>query len=541
MRLTHSRCLAALLFTPAATASASQKVLFEGRHNPLDSDFEEFAVETLLEWHVPGVAIAVVDGEEMWAAGYGNATLPSTPVTPSTLFYGGSTTKAFTAALLSLLIDSGTYSSLSRKWRTPISSLIREDFVLSPSYLWTQDHLTLEDLLTHRSGFPRHDKSLGLAYGPDGHRSGVRDFTRSLRHLPMTAEPRVEFRYCNLMYMVASHAIQTLTGQWLGSLLRTMIWEPLGMKSTYFSLPDALAAPEHLAHGYFWDFGFPSSHGQFHSVPFAGLDEASGAGGVVSNVLDYAKWIRCLIDEAEPLSKEGHEAIKTPRVIPSGSGKGFDGPMGYAFGWHTGTYRGHRVLTHSGGMEAYGTEVWFFPGLKYGVVAMGNTALTSNWAARILVWKLVCDRLRVPEGERYDWPAAFTQSLEDIGEMYDNGVERLYPNRPDPPLPPARRIRDYTGTYYHPAYHNVTIELGLARNDLRAIREDFVWQMTFDFQHVSGEFWIIWIDMKNSPNLLNGQLARAEFRTGVSGKVDELLIEFMEDGSEGIITFERVA
>lgn len=73
--------------------------------------------------------------------GYGNATLPSTPVTPSTLFYGGSTTKAFTTAAFAQLIDAGTVPGLS--WRTPIASLIREDFVLQPSDQWAQEHLTL--------------------------------------------------------------------------------------------------------------------------------------------------------------------------------------------------------------------------------------------------------------------------------------------------------------------------------------------------------------------------------------------------------------
>lgn len=78
--------------------------------------------------------------------GYGNATLPSTPVTPSTLFYGGSTTKAFTTAAFAQLIDAGTVPGLS--WRTSIASLIREDFVLQPSDQWAQEHLTLVSDIT---------------------------------------------------------------------------------------------------------------------------------------------------------------------------------------------------------------------------------------------------------------------------------------------------------------------------------------------------------------------------------------------------------
>ncbi|KAK9771568.1 putative Beta-lactamase/transpeptidase-like protein [Seiridium cardinale] len=519
-----------------STALATQKVLSGDRLGPLDAKFEELAIQALEEWHVPGLAIAVVDGDDTWSAGYGNATLPSTPVTPSTLFYAGSTTKAFTASIVSLLIDSGSYPGLS--WRTPISHLIRDDFVLLPEYAWAQDHLTLEDALSHRTGFPRHDKALASHYGPDNHQATPRDFARSLRHLPMTSEPRTDYRYCNMMFIVVAHVIQTLTQTWLGTLLRERIWTPLGMNGTYFSLEDALAGPEHLAGGYYWEYGVRG--GGFKQVPFMGLQEASGAGAVVSNVLDYAKWLRCLINGAAPLSKEGHRALKTPRIVPAG-GTGYDREMAYALGWYANTYRGHKVFTHSGGMEAYGADVWFFPDLKYGIVAMGNTAITSNFVGRTLAWRLINDKLGVPESERFDWHSQFEKALDNTMKKYDTAVQDLYPNRSDPPLSRALPLKEYTGTYFHPAYRNITIEYSDAAEQLRAVREDFAWKMVFDFVHVSGEYWIIYIDMKESPNLLNGQLGKAEFEIGSNGKVSGLVAEFLEDGSEGIITFERIA
>ncbi|KAK6850794.1 hypothetical protein PG987_000428 [Apiospora arundinis] len=544
----------ALLLSPVA--SASQKVLADKHdENPLDDAFERLALKTLDEFHVPGLAIAIVDGENTWAAGYGNATLPGTPVTPSTLFYGGSTTKAFTAAAFAQLIsDSDAHPDLT--WRTPLSSLIRDDFVLEPAYEWAQEHLTLEDALSHRTGFPRHDKSLSTAYGPDGHKATMRDITQSLRHLPMVHEPRVEFRYCNLMFMVASHVLQTLTGRWLGTTLREGIWKPLGMNATYFSLEDAQAAPEHLAMGYWWDYGSSSSpesktKGGYGEVPFAGLDEASGAGAVVSNVLDYAKWIRCLANEAEPLSKAAHTAIKTPRITPMGNSKGWDGPGSYALGWMMNPYKGHTVYNHGGGMEGYGAEVFFMPDLGYGVVTLANTARTSNYAGKTLAWKLINDKLGVAEEDRYDWAAAGKKAIHDVFSGYDSAVERLYPDRAEPSLPPALPLQKYAGTYYHPAYQNLTVEvvdnddspLGprqSSKTQLKASRANAVWDMSYDFEHVSGEFWAVFIDLKKSPNWLSGEVAKAEFRLGSDGWPDELVVEYMEDGNEGVITYERV-
>lgn len=268
-----------------------------------------------------------------------------------------------------------------------------------PEYSWAQEHLTLEDAMSHRTGFPRHDKSLGTRYGD--HQATVADLTRSLRHLPMVTEPRTDFRYCNLLWMVVSHAAEVLAGgAWLGDLMRDLIWRPLGMNSTYFSRDDALAGPEHLARGYYWDY--QGSTGGYTEVPFQGLREGSGAGAVISSVLDYTRWLHCLLDEAAPLSKSGHAAVKTPRITPAGGSFGWDAAPSYALGWWTTTYQGHQVYYHSGGMLAHGANVWFFPQLRYGIVAMGNTALTSNLVDTLLGFRLMDDRLGIPEGERYD-------------------------------------------------------------------------------------------------------------------------------------------
>lgn len=95
---------------------------------------------------------------------------------------------------------------------------------------------------------PRHDFSYG---GPN---FTVRDAVRSLRYLPLTAEIRTKFQYCNLMYVVVSHAIETIAESWLGDVLFERIWKPLGMLNTFFSLEDAEAAVSagkaSLARGY---------------------------------------------------------------------------------------------------------------------------------------------------------------------------------------------------------------------------------------------------------------------------------------------------
>jgi len=234
--------------------------------------------------------------------------------------------------------------------------------------------------------------------------------------LKLTAEPRTTFQYCNLMFVVASHVVETLTGMWLGDFLKERIWEPLGMKSTvsspfsrqtkylltpckYFSTEAAQAAPEPLAQGYvYYDE-------EFKEVPYMDLSIISGAGSIVSNVLDYAKWIRDFHSQSGPISKAGYKSLLTSRSILSDeeSSGPYTGPQAYTLGWFTGTYQGYEFFSHSGGMEAFGAQVIFFPTLDYGIVSFGNTASTSNAVELRLLWQLVDDKIRVPEEKRFDW------------------------------------------------------------------------------------------------------------------------------------------
>jgi CubicO group peptidase (beta-lactamase class C family) len=200
-----------------------------------------------------------------------------------------------------------------------------------------------------------------------------------------------------MMYVALSHVIETVTGKWLGDVLKENLWGPLGMHSTKFDLQDALDAPEHMASGYSWDY----EKEEFTEVPYMTLTEISGAGSVISNVLDYAKWIKSLLHQSGPLSEDVHKDIRLPRVLwGPNPGLGYD-LMLYGLGWTRTLHKGHVVYTHDGGMHAYGAEVYWFPDAKYGVVVFGNTG-TCHPVEEIIAWKLIDDKLGIPEKDRSD-------------------------------------------------------------------------------------------------------------------------------------------
>lgn len=263
------------------------------------------------------------------------------------MFFTGSTTKAFTAGAASKLVDSTDPKYAHIRWSTPLADIIRDDFVLQDSYY--SDHVTLEDALSHRSGMPPHDMIwLGIE------NLQPNEVVQKFRHLPLTAEIRTTFQYCNLMYAAVGHAIETVTDTWLGDFLREQIWEPLQMNSTYFKLSDALAgsAPD-LATGYEWSNATQS----MVKIEWPYIDAVSGAGAIISNVLDYSRWIRSLFNRNGPFTDAAYTKFITAHSMPDpvfwkGSQQRnstlYTGGELYGLGWEILHYGNELLIQHSG-------------------------------------------------------------------------------------------------------------------------------------------------------------------------------------------------
>jgi len=113
--------------------------------------FDSFVTEAIKAWEVPGLAVAIVkDGEVVFAQGFGLRDVAhKLPVTPKTLFAIGSCTKAFTTFVLGTLVDEGKLD-----WDTPVRVYIPEFRLFDRT---ATEQMTPRDLVTHRSGLPRHD------------------------------------------------------------------------------------------------------------------------------------------------------------------------------------------------------------------------------------------------------------------------------------------------------------------------------------------------------------------------------------------------
>ncbi|KAK2861309.1 hypothetical protein FQN49_004336 [Arthroderma sp. PD_2] len=492
-------------------------------YHPSNS-FEQKVNWSLERFKVPGLAISFINGSEVVTKGYGVSDLStSRPVSEHTLFFGGSTTKAFTAALISLLVDDNE-NFPDVQWEAPVHNIIPNDFILNDPWFTTQ--VTIEDMLSHRSGMPRHDW-VWFA------NMTLQQAVHKMRHLPLTSTIRTKFHYCNLMYMAAAHLIETVTGQPLKDVLRERLLEPLGMTETYISLSDAQAVGGEISRGYFLN-----STGQLQDTELSFHDSIRGAGNIITSAADYAKWVQAMIYRRPPISPGGYAAIMGGHTIISPEPMPPDtSPTLYGFGWFLRTYGGEVIIQHPGGIEGFGSLVCFLPKRQIGFVILGNNMIGTNAAVTLLGNHLIDEILGIKEKDRPNWRKRAEETLDNT-KISPRILQDLYPRIPDPPLPPPLKLAAYEGIYTHPAYPTLKIttecpthslfpslsgkhRLGADRLCAKLSQSAFGGSaLILELRHVTGDFWIVGTLMYGATSA-----TKAKFILGPEGGINRIAIE----------------
>ncbi|KAL5320683.1 hypothetical protein ACEPPN_011493 [Leptodophora sp. 'Broadleaf-Isolate-01'] len=492
------------------------------RDGSFTPEFDDLVSKTLRRWKVPGLSIAVINNDEVLAKGYGYSRYPDKPVKPETLFHAASMTKAFTATAVSLLVDDDKQFP-DVKWTTLVAKLIGDDFVLSDN---RTDQITVEDILSHRTGLPDCDDA---CYGIDAKVPDTpKSVTRKLRHIPLSQPLRTTYQYSNVMFTVAAHLVETLSGQYLGDFLRQKIWEPLKMTNTYYGGDDLeeRRGTQDMAVGY----GYDEESKEYFTIPWPVQPEGSGAGEMISNVLDYAEFLKCMINKSGPISEKGHEELVKPRIVTDDELKPFMSYMCYALGWETFSYHGELIVGHDGSVNGFTSKMIYIPRMKWGFVSFANSQ-DGYEVQQKLCWALVYELLKVPLERHFDWDEYF-QGEQD--KDHPKTKEELYPNLPEKPLPTTLELSAYAGEYYHPGYGTHIVELKDGKLQVDCM--DRTWRYILTLVHASGEFFVaemFYVDARNPYN------ARAEFRIGPDGVVVSFGIEYIEDLEGEKIWFER--
>lgn len=401
--------------------------------------FADFANKAVEDWNVPGTAIAVVvEDEVVLAEGFGYRDLENQlPMTQDSLFAIGSTSKAFTTTLLGMLVDDGEL-----EWDKPLRDYLPRFRLADPL---ASELMTPRDLVTHRSGLPRHDL---LWY--NNNESTRADLVAALAHVEATADFRQKFQYNNLMFLTAGYLAEQITGKTWEELVRERILEPLGMERTTFDINDSQE-----------DANFAQPHREtdeqeLEKIPFRDISLIGPAGSINSSVHEMSRWLRFnlrggTVDEERLIQADTLADIHSPHMaIPTPPSRPEISSAAYGLGWMVDTYRGHRRVTHGGGIDGFITSVMLFPDDQLGIVAFTNT---GSGLPSLLAQHAADRALGL---EPIDWTGEALELRKKGLEAQEEVEAKKSTNRRNG-TQPSHPLEEYPGEYLHPGYGELRV------------------------------------------------------------------------------------
>jgi CubicO group peptidase (beta-lactamase class C family) len=466
--------------------------------------FDEYVNKALKDWEVPGVGIAIVKGDKVvLSKGYGVRKIGDpTPVNERTIFAIGSSSKAFTAAALAMLVDEGKI-----KWDDPVTKHLPNFELYDP---YASKEMTVRDLLCHRSGLDRGDL---MWYGSDYSRDEI---IRRARFLKPSWSFRSQFGYQNLMYLTAGQIIPAVTGKSWDDFIKDRFFKPLGMAASSTSTKD-LKSSDNIA----------TPHGKIDekvvAIPWRNIDNIAPAGSINSNVAEMTAWVRLQLGNGDfggqQLLSSGavKEMHKSHTVVP------YDIPwnllfpdahfLNYGLGWFLSDYRGRKVVEHGGNIDGMSALVAFIPEEKLGLVILTN--LSGSELRTALKLRIFDSFLG---GELKDWSAIHLKTMKGF-ETQGKAAEKKQNDERLKDTRPSLALDKYAGTYQDEMYGDVKV----AQDESGKLVVRYGPAFTGDLEHWHYDtFQATWRDRTLGKGLVT-------FTLNAQGKVEAIKIQNLAD------------
>ena len=405
--------------------------------------FDAYVAKTVQQWRTPGLAIAVVkDGQIVFSKGYGVRELGKPGVVDAqTIFAVGSTTKAMTAGLVGMLVDEKKLG-----WDDPVVKHLPW-FQLKDPYLTRE--ITVRDLLTHRAGLGNADY---LWYGQT---TEPQEILRRVRLLEASYSLRSSFIYQNVMYAAAGAVVEAVSGQSWEQMMRTRLFEPLGMRRSIATAATLARQP---------NVAMPHDiiDGELRVIENATVDGVAPAGSVWSSVEDMSKWTRMLLDGGTVdgrvlLKPETVAELFRPQAMVTAQAFYPTARLTkphwttYGLGWFQQDYRGRAVDFHTGSIDGMVAIHGLVRDERLGVFILANR---DHAELRHALMLNVFDRFS--GGSDRDWSAELLTLYGDLQKEADER-RRKEESRRVTGTSPSLPLQRYAGTYSDPLYGDVVI------------------------------------------------------------------------------------
>jgi CubicO group peptidase (beta-lactamase class C family) len=399
------------------------------------------AIESAREqWHAPGLAVAIVkDDRVVFAKGYGTRHLgENEPVDSHTVFTLASTSKAFVATSIGMLVDEGKLS-----WDDPVIRHLPEFKVADP---YVTREVTLRDLLSHRTGVEEMDVLWSRGLLP----------AQALPHMAYGEQAtslRSAWGYNNMMYVAAAEVVARVSGMPFEEFVTQRIFKPLGMTDSLFTGPQ-LAQRKNVTGAHLVENGRAR-----RTEPYVSRAPL-GAAGVQSSAEDMAKWLRMLLNQgkagdksivkAETLGETLQAQIVMPAPMYPAAVQAKPHFFGYGMGWFVQDYKGRLLAMHTGSLYGANALAAIVPEEKLGLVILINAGPVEYRHAFMYD---VIDRFIGARGK--DWNGDLLELEAKLAQDARQSADEKRKARVS--APPSVRLDAFTGKYSHPLAGDVEV------------------------------------------------------------------------------------
>ncbi|WP_408032241.1 serine hydrolase [Tenacibaculum xiamenense] len=425
------KVILSLIFTLSTVVITAQR---DKRLKGIDKELNNLLKIT----NTPGFAIAVVEGDKVvYAKGFGYRDYENKiPVDANTLFAIGSTTKAFTSAILGKLrADKKVSFNDSPRKYIPELEFYNDDM---------NKNIIIKDLMRHSTGLPSSDFS--WYFFPTYNKDSL--LFRVKYQAPITGV-RQQWHYNNHMFLAQGVLAEKITGKSWEENVSNDFFKPLNMTRSNATITE-MKSFTNAAFGYQQE-----NDGSIRKMDYQDIAGMAPAGSINSSVNDMAKWLITWINNGKYNNKEIipssylNEAI-SPQMVMSSTLPSKNSPdihfQNYGYGWNLSSYKGHYRVEHGGNLIGFTASVAFFPTDKVGIVVLSNQGFSE---VPSLVRNIISDRML--NEKKTDWVKRYTNVQKRARELQEgNDVVNTSSNVKN--TKPSHSKVDYVGNYYNPGY-----------------------------------------------------------------------------------------
>ncbi|WP_299127154.1 serine hydrolase [uncultured Winogradskyella sp.] len=451
----------------------------------------------------PSFAIAIVEGDKVvYAKGFGYANYENKiTADANTLYAIGSSTKAFTSALLGVLRADDKLSFND----SPLKHVPKLRFYNNEM----NNTVIIKDLMRHSTGLPRHDGA--WYFFPSQNKDSL--VARIQYQEPFTGV-RQQWYYNNFGFLLQGVITEKITGKTWEKNIEDKFFKPLGMNRSKTTI-EGLKSSTNAAFGYSLDENRALK--KMDSYDIAGM---SPAGSINSSANNMAKWLKLWINNGkfgeEQIIPEDYikEAISSQMVVAAGLPNEELPNVHYAnygYGWFLHSYKGHYMVEHGGNIDGFTASVAFYPTDKVGIVVLTNQngsalpRLIRNIAADHI---LKLDKTEWAKNHKEDMEAAL-ETQEKVNE--DSELSNVKNTRP------SHSKIEYTGKYENKGYGK--FEIVLKNDSLFATLDG---EKSY-FNHFHYDTFELIDYSKNKPDTTQiGKSLKVTFTTNIAGDIDYL-------------------